>query len=388
MRHQYRQICRAFCNRPKTALFSLCVLAIYIPNADILERRLWPAKDIRADMRILAILGVKNEGAFLIEWLAHHLTVGFTDFLVFSNDCQDGTDLMLDRLQQMGHLTHVRNAVIADKGPQWSMLQAADQHPARHRADWIMVLDIDEFVNIHLGKRHLSDLITALPDATAIALTWRLFGNSDQIALQDTPVSETFTRAAPVTLGWPWRAQMFKTLFKNDETYRKLGVHRPKGQGKGTPIWYDGSGRVLPSAFHTNRIFSDYTRNNYQWAQLNHYPLGSVENYLVKADRGRANRDSSGFDMGYWVERNLNEAKDDSILGLDSQQLRKDLHSDPILGPLHQTAFLWRKSRFASLMQQEPWRALYGRILMTPPSRSLDLDQARGITAFVAKPEC
>jgi hypothetical protein len=334
-------------------------------------------------MRILAILGVKNEGAFLIEWLAHHRSVGFTDFLIFSNDCQDGTDLMLDRLEKMGHLTHVRNAVIADKGPQWSMLQAADQHPARQGADWIMVLDIDEFVNIHLGKRQLCDLITALPNATAIALTWRLFGNSDQIALQDTPVSETFTRAAPVTLGWPWRAQMFKTLFKNDGTYRKLGVHRPKGQGKSAPIWYDGSGRVLPSAFHSSRIFSDYTRDNYQWAQLNHYPLGSVENYLVKADRGRANRDSSGFDMGYWVERNLNEATDRSILGLDSKTLRNDLHCDPILGPLHQAAFLWRKSRFATLMQQEPWRALYGRILMTPPSRSLDLDQARRITAFV-----
>ena len=49
-------------------------------------------------MRALAILCVKNEGAFLLEWLAHHRATGFTDFLVFSNDCSDGTDLMLDRL--------------------------------------------------------------------------------------------------------------------------------------------------------------------------------------------------------------------------------------------------------------------------------------------------
>ena len=56
-------------------------------------------------MRVLAILGVKNEGAFLLEWLAHHRACGFTDFLVFSNDCSDGTDLMLDRLAAMGWLT-------------------------------------------------------------------------------------------------------------------------------------------------------------------------------------------------------------------------------------------------------------------------------------------
>ena len=53
-------------------------------------------------MRFLAILCVRNEAAFLMEWLAHHRAVGFTDFLVFSNDCQDGTDAMLDRLAEMG----------------------------------------------------------------------------------------------------------------------------------------------------------------------------------------------------------------------------------------------------------------------------------------------
>ncbi|MEJ2036042.1 MAG: glycosyltransferase family 2 protein, partial [Maritimibacter sp.] len=42
--------------------------------------------------RITAITCVKDEGAFLIEWLAHHRGVGFTDFLIFSNDCSDGTE--------------------------------------------------------------------------------------------------------------------------------------------------------------------------------------------------------------------------------------------------------------------------------------------------------
>ena len=49
-------------------------------------------------MRATALRGVKNEGAFLVEWLAHHRACGFSDFLVYSNDCSDGTDLMLDRL--------------------------------------------------------------------------------------------------------------------------------------------------------------------------------------------------------------------------------------------------------------------------------------------------
>ena len=53
-------------------------------------------------MRATAVLTVRNEGAFLLEWLAHHKGIGFTDFLVFSNDCDDGTDAMLDRLARDG----------------------------------------------------------------------------------------------------------------------------------------------------------------------------------------------------------------------------------------------------------------------------------------------
>ncbi len=339
-------------------------------------------------MRALAITCVKNEGAFLLEWLAHHRAVGFSDFLIYSNDCSDGTDAMLDRLQDMGWLTHVRNDGPHEKGPQWAMLKAADKHPLTRAALWVMVLDVDEFVNIHAGGRSLHDLLAALPDADAIALTWRLFGNGGAVEMRDTPVTESFTHAAPATLGWPWRAQMFKTLMRGPAhgPYGKLGVHRPRDLAQGaTPRWFDGSGRALGGEFAGGRVFSDYTQNNYALVQLNHYPLGSIENYLVKADRGRANREASGFDMGYFTERNLNTVEDRSILGLESRALRAALHADPILGDLHNRAFLWRKARFAELMAQEPWRALYGRLRMAAPSRALTLDEAREITRHIPR---
>ncbi len=324
-------------------------------------------------MKALAILGVKNEGAFLLEWLAHHRAVGFTDFLVFSNDCTDGTDAMLDRLAAMGWLTHVRNDGPHDEGPQWSLLKAADRHPAKAAADWVLFCDIDEFVNIHAGRHTLADLMAVLPQADAIPLTWRMFGNAGVIGFVDQPVTETFTRAAPETLAWPWRAQMFKTLFRNDGRWRKLGVHRPRSPAPGTSArWFDGSGREVADLAQGQRIFSDYTRPNYGLVQLNHYALGAMESYIVKCDRGRANREASGFDMGYWVERNLCEVEDRSILALDSAAQRNALHADPVLGPLHRAAVQWRKDRFTALMAEEPWRALFGRLLMTPPSRALD----------------
>ena len=334
----------------------------------------------KAERSILAILTVRNEGAFLIDWLAHHRTCGFTDFLVFSNDCDDGTDAMLDRLEALGWLTHVRNDGPHPKGVQWSALKAADKHPLKARADWVLFLDIDEYVNIHVGDRTVGSLLAALPDATAIPMTWRLFGNDGVRAYDDRPVTEQFVRAAPAVMGWPWRAAMFKTLFLNDGSYGKLGVHRPRQPDRSrmdAQRWYDGSGRPMPPTYRTGRIFSHYLRDNYRLVQLNHYALGAMESYVLKCDRGRANREASAFDLSYWVERNFSAEEDRSIAALAprSDPLRAELRADAELGPLHEAAVAWRHERFNTLMREEEWRSLYGRLLMAPPSRVLTTDE-------------
>ena len=55
---------------------------------------------------------------------------------------------------------------------------------------------------------------------------------------------------------------------------------------------------------------------------------------------------------------------------------------NPVLGPLHHRAVAWRRARFAELMQAEPWRALFGRLLMTPPSHTLSVEVAQQIVKY------
>lgn len=334
-------------------------------------------------MTHLAILCVRNEAAFLLEWLAHHRATGFDDFLVFSNDCTDGTDVMLDRLAEMGLLTHVRNAGPYDKGGiQFTALKAAAKMAQVKRADWILPLDVDEFVNIHTGNHTLSALHAALPDASAITLTWRLFGTSGQTHFVDVPILDTFTKCAPVVMHWPWRAAMFKTLYRNDGTYKKPGVHRPRDPDKAqlqNALWVDGTGRPLPDAFKTKRIFSDYGQDNYGLVQLNHYPLGALDSYVLKADRGRAVHAEDQLGLDYFVERNFNTETDTTIQSLAPQRAAElaALKSDSALAALHAQAVQWRKDRFIQLLQQEPFRALFGRLMMTPPTQPLNRKAAQ-----------
>ena len=52
---------------------------------------------------------MRNEGMFLLEWIAYYRVIGFEKAVVVTNNCTDGTDLMLDRLEQMGYVRHLRN---------------------------------------------------------------------------------------------------------------------------------------------------------------------------------------------------------------------------------------------------------------------------------------
>lgn len=340
---------------------------------------------------ITAVICVRNEGAFLLDWLAHHLAAGVGHVVALSNDCQDGTDALLDRLAEVAPLTHIRNDGPYDKGGiQFTGLKLADGCAAVKDADWLLALDVDEFVNVHTDDHTLPALIAALPEADAITLTWRLFGNAGVVSYADIPVPQQFTRAAPVTMFWPWRSAMFKTLYRNDGTYRKLGVHRPRSPDPekiDAARWFDGEGRALDAQFRTRRIFSNYGRSNYALAQLNHYPLGAMESYVLKADRGRAVHSDHLLGLDYWVERNFNTEEDRSIAALatPTHALREGFAADPWLAELHDAAVRWRKTRFAELMAQEPYRALMGRLMMTPPSRPLPRELARPLIAAATR---
>lgn len=148
-------------------------------------------------MRILAILPVKGEDAFLIEWMARARAVGFTDILALSNDCSDGTDVMLDRLQVLGWCEHLRNDGEAARGLQWAALKATERPPLRIASDWVMVTDVDEFVNIHVGDRTIPALLAALPRATAAVLTRRLFGNAGIVGFEDRPLHSSSPARRP-----------------------------------------------------------------------------------------------------------------------------------------------------------------------------------------------
>ena len=305
------------------------------------------------DMRILCITVMRNEASFILEWLAYHKTIGVTDFLIYSNDCDDGTDLLLDRLQDLGIVAHLDNPQSGKKTVQWKALNRARNHDLTKQADWILVSDVDEFLTIHVGDGKIADLFAARPDAAGFFIDWRMFGSSGIMAYEDKFIIEQFTRAAPESMLWPWRAVQFKSLYRNDPRYSKLGVHRPKVRD-GLPMWegwVHGSG--VPVARLPCTIFPTM-RPRYTLAQLNHYALGSVGNFLVKAARGKPNHSDDPINLFYWIDRNFNVTDDTRILRhLNTVRAQvSEWRKDPKIDQLHEQGVDWRKKKARSLLDQ------------------------------------
>ena len=137
-------------------------------------------KHISPHGTVLAVSMMKDEAPYLLEWFAHHLAVGFTDILVYTNDCSDGTDEMLIRLEELGLGHHRRNVIPEGIKPQPSAIKHAQTEPLVGAADWVILFDADEFLTIKLGDGTVDGLITAAEDANGIVVTWRTFGSENR----------------------------------------------------------------------------------------------------------------------------------------------------------------------------------------------------------------
>jgi len=323
---------------------------------------------------------MRNEAPFILEWLAYHRTIGVTDFLIYSNDCEDGTDALLNRLEKLGVVVHYDNPRSGKKTVQWKALNRARNHTLTKQADWIMVSDVDEFLTIHTGAGHINDLIAACPDANGFAIDWRMFGSSGKTRFEDRLMMEQFVFAAPEVLLWPWRAVQFKSLYRNDPRYFRPGVHRPKPK-KDVPLWQgwvNGSGEDIRNISGT---VLPTTQPRYNLAQFNHYALGSIENFLVKANRGKPNHSDDPIDLGYWVDRNFNTVEDRRILRhRDAVKSQVDeWRKDPEIDHLHQQGVEWRKKRSQELLSQSDAFYTLARIRQMGGTKVLDLNEQKSL---------
>ncbi len=333
-------------------------------------------------MRITAVTCVKNEGPFLIEWIAFNRVIGVTDFLFYSNDCTDATDRLLDRLAALGIVQHLPNPA-EGRNYQMEALKDARRQAVVREADWVWIADVDEFLNIHTGEGTIPELIEACGNPHAISVTFQFFANDGVETFEDRPVIGQFTRSHNPDIWCAETAQEVKTLIRKDFPVRYYGAHRPfmkEGLKKDQrPVWKDGSGRDVPWKFRTaankRRIRKFPARGARDLATLNHYALRSLDSYLVKNDRGDVNRENRSFDDTYWRERN-DPAFEDTTIARYLPRLRAEMQrlmADEEVAALHAEAVTAHRATRDRLMADPAIAALADRLRSLPTESPAEL---------------
>lgn len=327
--------------------------------------------------RFLIVTKMKNEGPYILEWVAHHLSIGFDHIIAVTNDCTDGTDEMLERLQQLGGVTHLINPAVLDRGQKQWLRRAqryAQYYPVYKAAEWILDTDVDEFVCLNDGIGTMGDLVDRVQPAQAISLTSMPFSSGGALSFQDRPVRSQFVELTHDLTADPSPLTAVKTLYRNDLAVTSRTNHRPyiPDFSAGGHVWRDGSGRELDAAFTDTKVKTIAASGTTDLAQLNHYAIRSIEAFLQKAARG----DAVATDRLTGKPERYFKAYDQRG-GLDTRHTtmsaavrdRFDAYlSDPVLGSLHRSAVDWHRDRAQELLRSGEGYVLARRLGLGDPA--------------------
>lgn len=271
---------------------------------------------------------MRNEGPFIVEWVAWYRRLGFTDIVVVTNNCADRSVDLLDALQAAGWVHHIRHDVPPGDPITAPKLAAAKRHEAVRRAAWVMVCDVDEFLVIHRGDGLLADLLAphvapdGAPQILGMSINWRVFGTDGQRQFLDTPVHRQFF--------WACNAQArlsraVKSIHRAPKWFKSLGEHGPKGlslrhasRAWGDPgmVWVNADGRALaqwtPDGDYLRMLGTGEA--SHATAQINHYMLRSIETFSLKKGTLSPVALKNRYVPKYYTEANQSDEMDDSAL--------------------------------------------------------------------------
>jgi len=303
-------------------------------------------------MRHSVITFAHNQAHQILEWVSHYQTLGDIDLVVISYPSDDDTQQMLSILHQYGHITHIPQDAYSDASttPKQAIATAA-KTLGMVETDWVLCVDMDDFLIIHLDGGTLPELTSQIPDSTGLSLSRRYFGNNGLVDPSPNPVFQTHLRGAPTILN--------RAITNHLPAY----LHRISDPEPAT--WLDGSGRALKFPQRARLLTAD----RFAWAQLNSYPLRSVCDFLIDLAATPPKSQHILDPLAFCIDHNFTFETIETDMDKKSQIQKnlEQLRSLPMMQDCETNSQQWRKNILPQIMQDNHMENLAKRLLMLLP---------------------
>ncbi len=228
--------------------------------------------------RAAVVAAVRDEGCYLLEWLAHMRATGFGHAFIYTNDNRDSSLPLLEALHRAGRVTLICNQVSAVTPPQVKAYEhSIHLLPELRHYEWVGYFDADEF--LVPDRRHdyrVGPWIDAVEAQwtterpAALCVNWDWYGSGGHAVRAPGLVQERFVHSRPHT--------MVKSIVRLSAISTMGGLHMPD---PGCVLCVDASGARLDATG------ADVGRVEFSGGKLNHYYHKSLEEFIVKHHRGR-----------------------------------------------------------------------------------------------------
>lgn len=297
----------------------------------------------------------KNEAPYFLEWVAHHLEVGFTDIVIFQTDSDDLTHETLSALRSIGAIQYYYGRAEAGLHKPHAYARAA-KLKGYTQSDWAMALDMDEFLVVKPGEGTLSDLMAALPESDCIHLNALRFGHSGYETLTDQLVTDRFCMAQ-YRLGPPDHLSPYKCLFRT-AIFQRPGIAEPEAPSLTRERLRYTNGSGLKPVDYERHTQTSTDPEGCTFAQINHYATRDVASFMLKS----ANQADPMQIRDAWSLHNTNFDIDDSarpfLARVKARMAALNDASDGLLMDLRERAIYTHMARYYTALQAPEMRAL------------------------------
>jgi FkbM family methyltransferase len=245
-----------------------------------------------AQHRYVIVACARWETPYIREWIGYHQAIGFDHIYLYCND-DDPADFRAEVFADPAARDFVTLRHYAGQGQQAAMYRDAMQ-TVRAEAEWVMFLDIDEFLVLRNGNNVHSFMAAFEARADSVYFNWLMFGNN---AFVDRPVGS-------VLQNYTRRSASLDPHTKHITRVNKLPPEKldapswPFWHGLTNPLWSElrrvnvlgqDWGHYLdgfPENAATILADADLTQKIIAVASINHYVFKSEADFTLRAQRG------------------------------------------------------------------------------------------------------